>query len=84
MAVAMFCSEMHPYQTHSSPLEAAEAGTQTVGHSPQGCRLFRVTPADAASRSKPCSFQRLSFNPPVLMGPTVAHEIREVPSQYEL
>jgi hypothetical protein len=42
--MAMCCAEMRPYQTHSSPLEAAEAGTQTVGHSPQGCRPFRVAP----------------------------------------
>src|SRR3954447_17729842 len=42
--MAMCCAEMHPYQTHSSPLEAAEAGTQTVGHSPQRCRPFRVSP----------------------------------------
>jgi hypothetical protein len=40
----MCCAEMHPFQTHSSPLEAAEAGTQTVGHSPQSCRPFRVSP----------------------------------------
>jgi hypothetical protein len=42
--MAMCCAEMHPYQTHSSPLEAAEAGTHTVGHSPQGCRPFRASP----------------------------------------
>jgi hypothetical protein len=35
-------------QTHSSPLEAAEAGTQTVGHSPQGLQAFPGSPADAA------------------------------------
>jgi hypothetical protein len=34
--------------THSSPLEAAEAGTQTVGHSPQGLQAFPSFPADAA------------------------------------
>jgi hypothetical protein len=34
------------YSRHtSSPLEAAEAGAQTVGHSPQGCRPFWVSPA---------------------------------------
>jgi len=42
--MALSCAEMHPYQTHFSPLEAAEAGTQTVGHSPQRCRPFRVAP----------------------------------------
>jgi hypothetical protein len=42
--MAMCCAEMHPFQTRSSPLEAAEAGTQTVGHSPQSCRPFRVSP----------------------------------------
>jgi len=36
------------YQAHSSPLEAAEAGTQTVGHSPQGLQAFPGFPADAA------------------------------------
>jgi hypothetical protein len=39
---------MHLYQAHSSPLEAAEAGTQTVGHSPQGLQAFPGVPADAA------------------------------------
>src|SRR5579859_8224115 len=34
--------EIHPcFRRHtSSPLEAAEAGTQTVRHSPQSCRPF--------------------------------------------
>jgi hypothetical protein len=33
--------EIHPFQGHtSSPLEAAEAGTPTMGHSPQRCRPF--------------------------------------------
>jgi len=27
-----------------SPPEAAEAGAHTVGHSPQGCKPFRVSP----------------------------------------
>jgi hypothetical protein len=56
MAVAMYCSEMHPCQTHSSPLEAAEAGTQTVGHSPQGCWPFRVAPPMPLSVSNHVAF----------------------------
>ena len=44
----MCCAGMHLYQAHSSPLEAAEAGTQTVGHSPQGLQAFPGFPADAA------------------------------------
>jgi hypothetical protein len=30
---------------HFRSSEAAEAGAQTVGHSPQGCRPFRVSPS---------------------------------------
>jgi hypothetical protein len=44
----MCCAGMRLNQTHSSPLEAAEAGTQTVGHSPQGLQAFPGSPADAA------------------------------------
>ena len=69
----MYCSEMRPYQTHSSPLEAAEAGTQTVGHSPQGCRPFRVAPPMPLS-VVPCSFQK----PAVSVDPTMAHRTAEV------
>src|SRR5689334_21195531 len=54
--MAICCSEMRPNQTHSSPLEAAEAGTQTVGHSPQGLQAFPGLPADAAlGLNKPSS-----------------------------
>jgi hypothetical protein len=68
MAVAMYCSEMRPSQTHSSPLEAAEAGTQTVGHIPQGCRPFRVSPPMPLSVSNYVSFPR----PALTVDPTVA------------
>jgi hypothetical protein len=64
----MYCSEMRPFQTHSSPLEAAEAGTQTVGHSPQGCRPFRVSPPMPLSVSNYVSFPR----PALTVDPTVA------------
>src|SRR6478609_8580447 len=60
MAVAMYCSEMRPFQTHSSPLEAAEAGTQTVGHSPQGCWPFRGSPPMPLSVA-PNNFQSLRY-----------------------
>jgi len=37
----MSCAGNTPFSGHtSSPLEAAEAGTQTVRHSPQSCRPF--------------------------------------------
>jgi hypothetical protein len=42
----------------SSPLEAAEAGTQTGGHSPQGCRvagLFGVSPGQPGFIPDCCS-----------------------------
>ena len=61
----MDCSEMHPCQTHSSPLEAAEAGTQTVGHSPQGCWPFRVAPPMPLS-VQPCNFQSLRIVDPTM------------------
>jgi hypothetical protein len=68
MAVAMYCSEMRPFHTHSSPLEAAEAGTQTVGHSPQGCWPFRVAPPMPLSVSNYVSFPK----PALTVDPTVA------------
>src|SRR6266571_8708273 len=72
-----FTSSKAQFFPSLSPPEAAETGAQTVGHSPQGCRPFRVSPL-----SELLLFAAVCPAPlPAESDPTIAHRLDDVNRQ---